>query len=53
MKMPVLPISFLIILDAVGKSIRLPFYRDADDADWQKNPESYIIEKQTVTSTPT
>jgi hypothetical protein len=42
----------LDFLDA-GESYEATIYRDADDADWQSNPEAYIIEKQTVNSNST
>jgi hypothetical protein len=33
-----------------GKSYEAVIYRDADDADWQTNPEAYKIDKRTVTT---
>ncbi len=41
-----LPLSFL---DA-GGSYEATIYRDADNADWQTNPEAYTIEKIMVTN---
>ncbi len=34
----------------VGKKYEAIIYRDADNSDWQTNPEAYVIEKKTVTS---
>lgn len=34
-----------------GKKYTATIYRDADDADWQKNPEAYTIEKIDVDNT--
>ena len=31
-----------------GKTYKAIMYRDADDADWEKNPEAYRIEEKTV-----
>lgn len=31
-----------------GRSYQAVIYRDAPDAHWEKNPEAYVIEKQTV-----
>jgi hypothetical protein len=31
-----------------GKKYTATIYRDADNADWQSNPEAYVIEKKTV-----
>jgi hypothetical protein len=33
-----------------GKKYEATIYRDADNADWQTNPEAYVIEKKIVTS---
>ncbi|MEZ0538396.1 glycoside hydrolase family 97 protein [Fibrella arboris] len=33
-----------------GKTYEATIYRDADNADWQTNPEAYTIEKKRVTS---
>jgi Holliday junction resolvasome RuvABC endonuclease subunit len=33
-----------------GKKYVATIYRDADNADWEKNPEAYVIEKFIVTS---
>ncbi len=33
-----------------GKSYEATFYRDAPTADWDTNPEAYVIEKKTVTA---
>lgn len=33
-----------------GKKYEATIYRDADNADWQTNPEAYVIEKKMVTS---
>ncbi|GAB4093716.1 glycoside hydrolase family 97 protein [Flaviaesturariibacter terrae] len=33
-----------------GQAFTATIYRDADDADWEKNPTAYTIEKRTVTS---
>ena len=41
-----LPLSFL---DA-GKKYEATIYRDADQADWEKNPEAYVIEKKNVSA---
>jgi alpha-glucosidase len=40
------PLAFL----DQGKSYVAEIYRDADDADWQGNPQSYKIEKRLVTA---
>lgn len=34
----------------VGKNYEAIIYRDADNSDWQTNPEAYVIEKKTVNS---
>jgi glucan 1,4-alpha-glucosidase len=44
-----IPLSFL----DKGKKYTATIYRDAEDADWLTNPESYKIEKQTVTNAST
>jgi len=44
-----IPLSFL----DKGKTYLATIYRDADNADWQENPEAYKIEKVKVTSTTT
>ncbi len=41
-----LPLDFL----EAGKTYEAIIYRDAANADWQTNPEAYVIEKKTVTS---
>lgn len=41
--------SLLDFLDA-GKNYVATIYRDADNADWQNNPEAYVIEKFIVTN---
>lgn len=33
-----------------GQTYEATIYRDADTADWQTNPDAYVIEKKTVTS---
>ena len=33
-----------------GKKYEATIYRDAENADWQTNPEAYVIEKKMVTS---
>lgn len=33
-----------------GKTYEATIYRDAANADWQTNPEAYVIEKKTVTA---
>ena len=33
-----------------GKTYKATIYRDADDADYQSNPEAYVIETRDVTS---
>lgn len=33
-----------------GKKYEAIIYRDADNSDWQTDPEAYVIEKKTVTS---
>ncbi len=33
-----------------GKTYEATIYRDAPTADWDKNPEAYVIEKKTVTA---
>lgn len=42
--------NFTISLDFLdkNKNYEVAIYRDADDADWQKNPEAYKIEKRMV-----
>ncbi len=40
------PLDFL----TAGKKYEAIIYRDADNSDWQTNPEAYVIEKKTVTS---
>ena len=40
------PFSFL----EPGKTYEATIYRDADDADYKKNPQAYVIEKLPVTS---
>ncbi|NOS91112.1 MAG: glycoside hydrolase family 97 protein [Cyclobacteriaceae bacterium] len=35
---------------SASKKYEAIIYRDADNSDWQTNPEAYIIEKKTVTS---
>ncbi len=44
----VLNLSFNF-LDA-GKKYHAVIYRDAENADWNTNPEAYVIEKKTITS---
>jgi hypothetical protein len=44
-----IPLGFL----DKGKTYLATLYRDADNADWQENPEAYKIEKVKVTSTTT
>lgn len=34
-----------------GQTYEATIYRDADNADWQTNPEAYVVEKKTVSST--
>ncbi|GAB3887066.1 glycoside hydrolase family 97 protein [Spirosoma agri] len=41
-----LPLNFL----EPNKSYEATIYRDAANADWQTNPEAYVIEKKTVTA---
>jgi hypothetical protein len=43
------PLSFL----EKGKKYHAIIYRDADNADWQSNPEAYTIENKTVDNTTT
>lgn len=43
-----LPLNFDFL--EPGAAYEATFYRDADDADWQTNPEAYVIEKKTVTA---
>ena len=41
------PMNFL----EPGKKYEVTIYRDADDAHYKENPQAYVIEKKTVTST--
>ena len=44
-----LPISLNFL--EPGKTYEAIFYKDAPTADWQTNPEAYVLEKRTVTAT--